>query len=645
MPRLLKLLSPRKSQRAQPPPPGLRRLSVSKSTGDLVGLLQTECPLRPLVPGFGTKKGSEPPPPNPLALDDSVTCGYLYRLTYTGIWFTLWMELRFSYLLCFYEQSDNLPMDMTNLHGYTVRMAPECDHLEGLFPIKLIKQGERTIFLFADSEEGRIEWMAAFFRASSHRLPLTIEGLNLEFEGNDVARSNSVTTLIRNIPDKKPEDAGKTVQSQEREGEYPEETDEFEDTYGEMKERSSPNPDAVEILNKYETAQALTEHEALRLKTYYWQRRLSTQIKVQTLKEQLETEPKSEPVSSVKQAHHKIVEEQLLEMEQRLTELNAKKEQAEKNVELTLHELEAKKAEELKSAKLPSEPHEPPETKIKLIEKHKPKTPSPTSTPEPEVPLDEHKSKGFFKKRPSPLKLSRHKTFSPGDWAQHPSTPNGSGNGNPPLKKAGSFTNLFHSLTTPSPHNGSSSPKTKRHSPLRLISNLRANQHKRTQSSDFFSKTPSPMTSPVTTPLTSPLTSPGFIISSSGVVDDGAVIHRHHKDKSPRQLHWRHSSYEKYLSPASEYSPSFTLTPDPLIPLTPTVTKSLTPNGSPYQVRRNGSPHTPGIVISSPTGSWETSIIWKSPKSPCKRCRRETPERVTKRYFRCKERWLLTEVF
>lgn len=417
----------------RPPEPPPRRLMISHSAGDLLSLAKSSAKksLEPKLnkkdkhikkheevirSGIRTQYATLPDP------EASVVCGELYRLSLFGVWCRLWLELRLSYLLFFYDSADSLPIDVVHLRGYSVHKAPECDHLEGLYPMKIACQDDgKIVFFCAENEECRVKWMAALWRACSTKRSLIIEGLNLAPEVNESRKNSEISMDVNELED---------------------------DTLSDLRltnsvfylSEDSECKKATAICNVYDRIEELTEHEVLRSSTYWMQRRLSTQIKMQTLQDELEGG-----------CGIQRVEKKLHDLEDRLHVIESCKEETERAAEQKLHQVRTKKADYLRqlsqsSISLPtaSSDEESKEPAITIIVQ--------TASANAEVVLRKDKKKRITKA----TAVERHKTFSPGDWkVVGSSTP-------PSLRKVGSLDDM------------SETNKGKRRGPLRLLSHVRS---------------------------------------------------------------------------------------------------------------------------------------------------------------------------
>lgn len=240
-------------------------------------------------------------PARPLPLKD----GYLYVLSGDSLWFRLYVALYPKQLDAYYDISDKLPVITVTFAGCDIRVLDQVKGStpsEEFYPIELVKKDSPTVCFAADSSAQQQEWANAL-RSRTQACSLNIEGLNLEGCGNFGGG------LAQDAVEKDENVLAQTLEL-------------LDDLLKRKSERTKQKKAEESVIRGREELcerdqASITAHqEALRKATHLRQRKISTELKVETLQKQLRKPSKKSQPKAIPELPEgrEIVEEQLQEL-------------------------------------------------------------------------------------------------------------------------------------------------------------------------------------------------------------------------------------------------------------------------------------------------------------------------------------------
>lgn len=317
-----------------------RRLTASRSTGDLLKTVKInweKCPLLQddtALRGTGCGKGPK-------------ESGYLYVLAEGGFWFRMFVKVVERRLETFYEATDKAPVDVVHLNqGHLViprTIEAECPE-DRLYPLHVVKEEHPVACFAAETALAQAQW-AETIRNSLQTCSLDIEGLNLEYSS-----SASSSSLKSSSPDGQVDRSSllskldlveELLSQRDKCGELPKD-----------KKTLELCQKMVDADNWYDRVIMSEQQEALRKATYLRQRKISTQLKADTIRKQLSksTKSKNRRPKSLCEAPEEVefYEGQLEELNKKLKNIHTSLGQTEMQAEVAYRKLGRKRESEMK---------------------------------------------------------------------------------------------------------------------------------------------------------------------------------------------------------------------------------------------------------------------------------------------------------
>ncbi|XP_076318444.1 uncharacterized protein LOC143229671 isoform X2 [Tachypleus tridentatus] len=184
--------------------------------------------------------------------------------------------------------------------------------------------GQNSVCLYSERADHK-DWKEAL-QSSIHSCSLSMEGLNLEY--GDLKR----TTKLRRCTNHGPQTDDKTM---DKKFELLRELLKQKKDLTEKKHRYFPKMQSLDQTSNY------AHHEALQRVTHLRQRKISTQLKMDTLQKQLQGSKKSRPhsIHQIPQTQHHF-QEQLVELNRTLQEIDSHLSKSAHDVDASLRELD-----------------------------------------------------------------------------------------------------------------------------------------------------------------------------------------------------------------------------------------------------------------------------------------------------------------
>ncbi|XP_037566737.1 uncharacterized protein LOC119446386 isoform X2 [Dermacentor silvarum] len=271
-------------------------------------------------------------PVRPLPIKD----GYLHVLSGDHLWFRLYVALHAEQLDAYYEVSDKVPVISVSLAGCEV-VTP--DKVTGsapgevCFPIQLVKKESAPVCFAADTAQEQQSW-GEELRRRTQACSLSIQGLNLE--------GCSSFPSPPGVQSKVQLDENVLAQTLELLDELLKKKSD-----GKKLKKGDESMGMSQDVEEVEQASIMAHQEALRKATHLRQRKISTELKVETLQRQLRKPSKKSQPRAIPELPEgrELVEEQLQELTQKLRLLEGNLGQTERQAQKVRREWDKKMEE------------------------------------------------------------------------------------------------------------------------------------------------------------------------------------------------------------------------------------------------------------------------------------------------------------
>ncbi|XP_077510097.1 uncharacterized protein LOC144121052 isoform X2 [Amblyomma americanum] len=271
-------------------------------------------------------------PVRPLPIKD----GYLHVLSGDHLWFRLYVALHAEKLDAYYELSDKVPVISVSLAGCEV-VTP--DKVTGsapgevCFPIQLVKKDSAPVCFAADTVQEQQSW-GDELRRRTQACSLSIQGLNLE--------GCSSLPAAAGVQSKVQPDENVLAQTLELLDELLKKKSD-----GKKLKKGDEAMGMSQDVEEVEQASIMAHQEALRKATHLRQRKISTELKVETLQKQLRKPSKKSQPRAIPELPEgrELVEEQLQELTQKLRLLEGNLGQTERQAQKVRREWDKKMEE------------------------------------------------------------------------------------------------------------------------------------------------------------------------------------------------------------------------------------------------------------------------------------------------------------
>ncbi|XP_075541231.1 uncharacterized protein LOC142575616 [Dermacentor variabilis] len=271
-------------------------------------------------------------PVRPLPIKD----GYLHVLSGDQLWFRLYVALHAEKLDAYYEVSDKAPVISVSLAGCEVVTPGKVTGSapgEVCFPIQLVKKESAPVCFAADTAQEQQSW-GEELRRRTQACSLSIQGLNLE--------GCSSYPSPPGVQSKVQPDENVLAQTLELLDELLKKKSD-----GKKLKKGDESMGMSQDVEEVEQASIMAHQEALRKATHLRQRKISTELKVETLQRQLRKPSKKSQPRAIPELPEgrELVEEQLQELTQKLRLLEGNLGQTERQAQKVRREWDKKMEE------------------------------------------------------------------------------------------------------------------------------------------------------------------------------------------------------------------------------------------------------------------------------------------------------------